>query len=55
MINFNDEGKKMFADLTRNNIGKQMAIYLDGNAISSPVIQEEIPGGEATITGNLVQ
>lgn len=51
VISFNEEGKKLFADITKNNIGKQMAIFLDGNAISSPVIQEEIPNGEATISG----
>lgn len=52
VVSFNDDGKKMFAEITKNNIGKQMAIYLDGNTISSPVIQEEIAGGEATISGN---
>ena len=52
LLSFNDEGKKMFADFTKNNIGKQMAIYLDGNAISSPNIREEIEGGQANISGN---
>lgn len=52
VVSFNDEGKQMFAQITKENVGKQMAIYLDGNAISSPVIQEEIPGGEATISGS---
>ena len=52
VLSFNDEGKKMFADITKNNIGKQMAIYLDGNAISSPNIREEIEGGQANISGN---
>lgn len=51
VLSFNEEGKKLFSDITKNNIGKQMAIFLDGNAISSPVIQEEIPNGEATISG----
>lgn len=52
VLSFNDEGKRMFAEITKNNVGKQMAIYLDGNPISSPVIREEIDGGEATISGN---
>ena len=52
MFNFNDEGKKLFADLTKNNVGREMSIFLDGNIISSPVIQEEISGGEATISGS---
>jgi preprotein translocase subunit SecD len=51
-LNFNDQGKKLFADLTKNNVGKQVAIYLDGNAISSPMINGEIPDGKATISGN---
>lgn len=52
ILSFNDQGKQMFAEITKNNIGKQLAIFLDGNAISSPMIQEEISGGDATITGN---
>lgn len=52
VLSFNEEGQKMFADITKNNVGKQMAIFLDGNAISSPMIQEEIKEGDATITGN---
>lgn len=52
VLSFNDEGRKLFADITKNNIGKQVAIYLDGEAISSPVIKQEITGGEATISGN---
>ena len=52
VVSFNDEGAKMFSDITANNIGKQMAIYLDGNVVSSPIIQEKIAGGQATISGN---
>jgi len=52
ILSFNDEGKKMFAEITKNNIGKQVAIYLDGQVISSPTIQQEIDGGDATISGN---
>jgi protein-export membrane protein SecD len=48
---FNEEGKKLFAELTKNNIGKNMAIFLDGNILSAPTIQEEIPNGQAQITG----
>ncbi len=48
---FNDEGGKMFADITKNNVGKQLAIYLDGSPISAPVIREEITGGRAVISG----
>lgn len=52
VVSFNDEGKKLFADITKNNVGKEMSIFLDGNVVSSPVIQEEISGGEATISGS---
>ncbi len=52
VLHFNDEGAKLFEKITRDNTGKQLAIFLDGQPISSPVIQEAIPGGNATITGN---
>jgi len=48
---FNDEGAKIFQELTKNNIGKPLAIYLDGALISAPVVQEEISGGRAQISG----
>lgn len=51
-LKFDDEGSKIFADLTKSNIGKTVAIYLDGNVISAPVVQTEITDGEAVITGN---
>lgn len=51
-LEFNKEGGDIFAELTRNNIGKTLAIYLDGAPISIPRVQEEIPGGKAQITGN---
>lgn len=46
------EGAKVFAGLTKKNVGKQIAIYLDGVPISAPVVREEITGGRAQITGN---
>jgi len=51
-LQFNDEGTKLFAQITRENIGKTVAIYLDGAAISTPNVQEEIPDGQAVISGN---
>ena len=48
---FNSEGSDIFAELTRDNIGKIIAIYLDGAPITTPVVQNEITGGEAQITG----
>jgi len=50
-LDFNSEGREMFAGITKNNIGKSMGIFLDGILISDPVIQSEIPNGQAVITG----
>ena len=47
----NDEGAGLFADITKKNIGKRVAIYLDGLPISIPVVQTEINNGQAVITG----
>ncbi|HXL46758.1 MAG TPA: protein translocase subunit SecD, partial [Candidatus Binatia bacterium] len=44
-------GGKQFADLTSANVGKRLAIILDGNVHSAPVIRERIPSGRAQITG----
>lgn len=54
---FNKEGADMFAKLTKDNVGKTIAIFLDrdlGNVepISAPVVREAIVGGKAQITGN---
>lgn len=51
-LQFNDEGSDLFAELTRKNIGKQIAIFLDGELLSAPTVQNEIPGGQAVISGN---
>ncbi len=50
-IQFDDTGTKLFAEITKANIGKRVAIYLDGAVISSPVVREEIPNGQAIISG----
>ncbi len=51
-LTFNAEGRELFADITRNNVGKVLAIFLDGYPLSYPVIQTEIANGEAIITGD---
>lgn len=51
-IDFNDEGKDLFKELTEKNIGKRVAIFLDGQVISAPVVNEAIPDGSAVISGN---
>jgi len=50
-LNLNSEGAKLFAEITRKNLGKIVAIYLDGVPISAPVVQSEIPDGSAIISG----
>jgi len=51
LLEFNDEGAKIFEDLTSKNVGKQLAIYIDQIPISAPVVQEVISGGRAQISG----
>jgi len=51
-IEFNDEGAELFAQITRENVGEQLAIFLDGEMVSSPVINETITGGRAVISGD---
>ncbi|MGL5514663.1 MAG: protein translocase subunit SecD, partial [Sporomusa sp.] len=51
-IEFSDEGAKKFADLTAKNVGKRIAILLDGQVLTNPVVQEAIPGGKAVISGS---
>jgi len=51
-LQFDSEGAKLFADITKRNIGKSVAIYLDGSPISVPTVQQEITSGDAVITGS---
>ncbi len=53
-LKFNAEGQKLFAKITKENRGKYLAIFLDGAVLSLPVIREEIPNGEAQISGGFV-
>ncbi|MDD5073382.1 MAG: protein translocase subunit SecD [Candidatus Omnitrophica bacterium] len=50
-ITFNSEGAKKFARITSENVGRRLAIVLDGKVQSAPVIREAIPSGEAVISG----
>jgi preprotein translocase subunit SecD len=52
LLNFNSEGAELFEKLTSENVGKTLAIFLDGQPISTPTIQEAIPGGQAVVSGN---
>jgi len=51
-LQFDDTGSKLFAQITKANVGKMVAIYLDGAPISTPVVREEITGGQAVISGS---
>ena len=51
-LQFDDEGKKLFGEITKRSVGKQLAIYLDGAPISAPVVKQEISDGNAQITGS---
>lgn len=50
-LEFDGDGTKLFADLTKQNLQKRIAIYLDGVPISAPVVQSEITNGRAVISG----
>ena len=51
-LEFDDVGKELFGQITKKNVNKPLAIYLDGLPISAPVVQQEITSGQAQITGN---
>ncbi len=51
-LKFDAEGTQIFAELTKRNLGKTIAIYLDNDILSAPTVQAEITNGEAVITGD---
>lgn len=51
-IEFNTEGGELFEEITRTNVGEQLAIFLDGEIVSAPRINEAISGGSAIISGD---
>ena len=51
-ITFDPKGGQLFAELTRNNMNKRIAIFVGGQLVSAPVVQSEITGGTAIITGS---
>ncbi len=50
-LSFNGEGKALFAKITKENVGETLGIFLDGQPISLPRINEEIKDGKAQISG----
>ncbi len=51
-ITFTDAGAKRFAKVTHQNVGRRLAIIIDGRLYSAPTIRSEIRGGQAEISGN---
>ena len=52
VLEFDSEGADLFEQITRDNVGRILGIFLDGEPISTPVIREVISGGQATISGS---
>lgn len=50
-LSFDREGSKLFEELTRDNIGRTIAIFLDGIIVSAPTVNQVISGGQAIIEG----
>ena len=51
-IEFNDEGAKLFEEITERLVNKPLAIFVGGELISSPTVREKISAGKAQISGN---
>ena len=51
-LEFNDEGARKFSTLTKELVGKPMAIFFNGELMSSPNVNEQITGGNAVISGS---
>ncbi len=51
-VDFNGEGTELFGEITSNNLGRQLGIFLDGALVSAPVIQDKITTGTAIISGD---
>lgn len=54
-IQFNEEGAKLFEEITARNIGKQVAIFVGGEKVSDPMVQEKITTANAQITGQFTK
>ena len=51
-ITLSDEGRKRFAEITRENVGGRLAIIIEGRLYCAPTIKTEIPGGKVEISGS---
>jgi preprotein translocase subunit SecD len=52
LLELDDEGARLFAQITGDHVGRQLAIVLDGVLITAPIIRAPITGGRAEITGH---
>lgn len=50
-LQFNEDGQRLFSEVTGRNVGKQVAIFLDDQVLSAPTVQQAIDSGDAVITG----
>jgi len=50
-LEFNDEGAGLLSEISKKNLGRPLAIFLDGLPISTPIVQDEITDGKAIISG----
>lgn len=55
VLEFNKDGKGLFAELTRRNIGNSIALFFEGVIISAPEVASETIEGKIMITGNLTK
>jgi preprotein translocase subunit SecD len=51
-VTFTEQGRKQFAEMTKANLNRRLAILVNGKVLIAPVIRTEIAGGQAIITGN---
>jgi len=51
LFEFNDEGGRMFAEITKNLVGKPLGIFLDNQLLTAPIVREPITQGRGQITG----
>lgn len=52
LVEFNQEGAELLSQITKDNIGRPLAIFLDGELKSAPIIRDNITNGQAVISGN---
>jgi len=52
---FTEQGRQTFASVTENNVEKHLAIIVDGEIVSAPIIKSPITGGMALITGDFTE